>query len=333
MKTYREAGVDIDEGNRAVNRIKDIVKTTFNKNVVTGIGLFGGLFKFEKEKYKEPVLVSSTDGVGTKVMIAASVGKFDTIGQCLVNHCVNDILTCGARPLFFLDYIGIGKLLPEYIEEIVSGLAIACRQNGCVLIGGEMAEMPDVYGREKFDLVGTIVGVVEREELLYGKVREGDVLIGLRSSGLHTNGYTLARKVLLEKFALEEYIDELGCVLGEELLRVHRSYLGPVSGLLKRGLVRGMSHITGGGIVGNTRRILPEGLRIEVDWDAWEWPPIFKLIRDVGNVPEDEMRKVFNLGIGFVIICDKNDIDEVFEYLRGESEAPVLIGSVVREDR
>jgi len=333
MKTYREAGVNIDEGNRAVDRIKDIVKTTFNKNVVTGIGLFGGLFKFEKEKYKEPVLVSSTDGVGTKVMIAASVGKFDTIGQCLVNHCVNDILTCGARPLFFLDYIGIGKLLPEYIEEIVSGLAIACRQNGCVLIGGEMAEMPDVYGREKFDLVGTIVGVVEREKLLYGKVREGDVLIGLRSSGLHTNGYTLARKVLLEKFALEEYIDELGCVLGEELLRVHRSYLGPVSGLLERGLVRGMSHITGGGIVGNTRRILPEGLRIEVDWDAWEWPPIFKLIRDVGNVPEDEMRKVFNLGIGFVIICDKNDIDEVFEYLRGESEDPVLIGSVVREDR
>jgi len=333
MKTYREAGVDIDEGNRAVNRIKDIVKTTFNKNVVTGIGLFGGLFKFEKEKYKEPVLVSSTDGVGTKVMIAASVGKFDTIGQCLVNHCVNDILTCGARPLFFLDYIGIGKLLPEYIEEIVSGLAIACRQNGCVLIGGEMAEMPDVYGREKFDLVGTIVGVVEREELLYGKVREGDVLIGLRSSGLHTNGYTLARKVLLEKFALEEYIDELGCVLGEELLRVHRSYLGPVSGLLERGLVRGMSHITGGGIVGNTRRILPEGLRIEVDWDAWEWPPIFKLIRDAGNVPEDEMRRVFNLGIGFVIICDKNDIDEVFECLQGESEDPVLIGSVVREDR
>jgi len=333
MKTYREAGVNIDEGNRAVDRIKDIVKTTFNKNVVTGIGLFGGLFKFEKEKYKEPVLVSSTDGVGTKVMIAASVGKFDTIGQCLVNHCVNDILTCGARPLFFLDYIGIGKLLPEYIEEIVSGLAIACRQNGCVLIGGEMAEMPDVYGREKFDLVGTIVGVVEREELLYGKVREGDVLIGLRSSGLHTNGYTLARKVLLEKFALEEYIDELGCVLGEELLRVHRSYLGPVSGLLERGLVRGMSHITGGGIVGNTRRILPEGLRIEVDWDAWEWPPIFKLIKDAGNVPEDEMRRVFNLGIGFVIICDKNDIDEVFECLRGESEDPVLIGSVVREDR
>jgi len=246
---------------------------------------------------------------------------------------VNDILTCGARPLFFLDYIGIGKLLPEYIEEIVSGLAIACRQNGCVLIGGEMAEMPDVYGREKFDLVGTIVGVVEREELLYGKVREGDVLIGLRSSGLHTNGYTLARKVLLEKFALEEYIDELGCVLGEELLRVHRSYLGPVSGLLERGLVRGMSHITGGGIVGNTRRILPEGLRIEVDWDAWEWPPIFKLIRDAGNVPEDEMRRVFNLGIGFVIICDKNDIDEVFECLQGESEDPVLIGSVVREDR
>ncbi|MBO8151301.1 MAG: phosphoribosylformylglycinamidine cyclo-ligase [Candidatus Neomarinimicrobiota bacterium] len=333
MKTYREAGVNIDEGNRAVDRIKDIVKTTFNKNVVTGIGLFGGLFKFEKEKYKEPVLVSSTDGVGTKVMIAASVGKFDTIGQCLVNHCVNDILTCGARPLFFLDYIGIGKLLPEYIEEIVSGLAIACRQNGCVLIGGEMAEMPDVYGREKFDLVGTIVGVVEREKLLYGKVREGDVLIGLRSSGLHTNGYTLARKVLLEKFALEEYIDELGCVLGEELLRVHRSYLGPVSGLLERGLVRGMSHITGGGIVGNTRRILPEGLRIEVDWDAWEWPPIFKLIRDAGNVPEDEMRRVFNLGIGFVIICDKNDIDEVFECLQGESEDPVLIGSVVREDR
>lgn len=333
MKTYREAGVNIDEGNRAVDRIKDIVKTTFNKNVVTGIGLFGGLFKFEKEKYKEPVLVSSTDGVGTKVMIAASVGKFDTIGQCLVNHCVNDILTCGARPLFFLDYIGIGKLLPEYIEEIVSGLAIACRQNGCVLIGGEMAEMPDVYGREKFDLVGTIVGVVEREKLLYGKVREGDVLIGLRSSGLHTNGYTLARKVLLEKFALEEYIDELGCVLGEELLRVHRSYLGPVSGLLERGLVRGMSHITGGGIVGNTRRILPEGLRIEVDWDAWEWPPIFKLIKDAGNVPEDEMRRVFNLGIGFVIICDKNDIDEVFECLRGESEDPVLIGSVVREDR
>jgi len=290
MKTYREAGVNIDEGNRAVDRIKDIVKTTFNKNVVTGIGLFGGLFKFEKEKYKEPVLVSSTDGVGTKVMIAASVGKFDTIGQCLVNHCVNDILTCGARPLFFLDYIGVGKLLPEYIEEIVSGLAIACRQNGCVLIGGEMAEMPDVYGREKFDLVGTIVGVVEREKLLYGKVREGDVLIGLRSSGLHTNGYTLARKVLLEKFALEEYIDELGCVLGEELLRVHRSYLGPVSGLLERGLVRGMSHITGGGIVGNTRRILPEGLRIEVDWDAWEWPPIFKLIREKGIQSGDWLR-------------------------------------------
>lgn len=333
MKTYREAGVDIEKGNKAVNRIKDIVKTTFNENVVTGIGLFGGLFRFEKEKYKEPVLVSSTDGVGTKVIIAASVGKFDTIGQCLVNHCVNDILTCGARPLFFLDYIGIGRLLPEHIEEVVRGLALACRQNDCVLIGGEMAEMPDVYGEEKLDLVGTIVGVVEKKDLLHNRVREGNVLIGLKSSGLHTNGYTLARKVLLKKFTLGEYIDELGCTLGEELLKVHRSYLTPVSGLLKEKLIKGMSHITGGGIIGNTRRILPEGLEIKIDWNAWEWPTIFKLIRDTGNISEDEMRRVFNLGIGFIVICDKDNVDKVFEYLQNASEEPVLVGEVIREDK
>jgi len=325
---YKEAGVDIQAGEAAVRGIKSLVRKTFTPQVLTDLGSFGGCFAFPADKYKNPVLVASTDGVGTKLVVANLMDRFDSIGQCLVNHCVNDILTTGARPLFFLDYVGFGKMDPRKIHSIIAGLALACEENGCALIGGEMAEMPGIYREKDFDLVGTIVGVVERELILHDRVRSGDVLLGLSSSGLHTNGYSLARKVLLSKFQVNDRLPELKNLLGDELLKVHRSYLKPVAPLLGAPGLHAISHITGGGIVGNTKRIIPEDLRLEIDWKAWKWPPIFKLIQSVGQIDESEMRKVFNLGVGLVLIVEKLAADGIKRQLEQNGESAVYLGHI-----
>ncbi len=326
--SYKDSGVDIEAGTEAVKRIKDIAKETFGPNVLTDLGTFGGCFEFPVNKYQKPVLVSSTDGVGTKLMIANLMNRHHTVGQCLVNHCVNDILTTGAQPLFFLDYIGLGRLIPKVVTDIVTGLATACKENGCALIGGEMAEMPGIYRQEDYDLVGTITGVVEQEKQLPRNINEGDILIGLRSSGLHTNGYSLARAVLLEKHHVQDYIDELGAPLGDVLLAIHRSYLPVIRSLLDNESLHGISHITGGGIVGNTKRILPEGLQLQIDWNSWEWLPIFTYIQRLGNINTAEMRLVFNLGIGLILIIDPNTEDDFLNDLRKKGEKPVVIGKI-----
>lgn len=326
--SYRDSGVDIQAGRDAVTNIKNIVKETFSPNVLTDIGSFGGCFEFPVQKYRQPVLVSSTDGVGTKLMIAIQMERYDTVGQCLVNHCVNDILTTGAQPLFFLDYIGLGKLEPPVVTEIVQGLATACKENHCALIGGEMAEMPGIYQQKDFDLAGTITGVAEKDRLLPRNIQAGDVLIGLQSSGLHTNGYSLARSVLLKHHDLSEYIKELDAVLGDILLNVHRSYLPIIKDLLDNDDLHGLSHITGGGIEGNTSRILPDGLGLDIDWDSWEWLPIFSYIQRLGNVDNEEMRQVFNLGIGLILIVDSSAQDVILNNLRNKGEKPIEIGRI-----
>jgi len=326
--SYKDSGVDIDAGAEAVKQIKDIVKETFVPNVLTDIGAFGGCFEFPVQQYKRPVLVSSTDGVGTKLIVANMMNRHDTVGQCLVNHCVNDILTTGARPLFFLDYIGLGKLQPDVVVNIVRGLAVACKENGCSLIGGEMAEMPGIYQNKDFDLVGTIVGVVEREQMLPRNIQAGDVLIGLCSSGLHTNGYSLARNVLLKHHKVDDYIEELGAVLGDVLLKVHRSYLPIIKPLLGNTDLLGISHITGSGIEGNTSRILPDEMKLEIDWDAWKWLPIFSYIQSLGNIATEEMRRVFNLGIGLILIVEKRAVNYFVELLKKSGEDPIVLGLI-----
>ena len=327
--TYTRAGVNIDEGDRFIQLIKKNVRETYTARVIGGIGGFGGLFDARFKKLRRPVLVSSIDGVGTKLIVAQKAGVYTTVGQDLVNHCVNDILVCGARPLFFLDYYATGKLKPEAAADVVSGLALACRENGCALIGGETAEMPGLYHGEDFDLAGAIVGVVERSGIVDGsRIKKGDALIGLPSTGLHTNGFSLARAVLFKEYKPDARVPELGMTLAEALLAVHRSYLKPVSRLSARIEIRGMSHITGGGIVGNTMRIVPKGRTLEIDWGAWERPPIFNLIQRLGNVPEDDMRRTFNLGLGLVMVVGKRTADEAVRRLTKMGEKPVVIGKV-----
>jgi phosphoribosylformylglycinamidine cyclo-ligase len=256
--------------------------------------------------------------------------KFDTVGQDLVNHCVNDIGVCGAKPLYFMDYFATGKLAPSVAEEVITGFVTACKENGCSLIGGETAEMPGFYEPGEFDIAGTIVGVVERRKIVDGRsIKKGDLLIGLPSNGLHTNGYSLARHVLLRKFPVRKYISELGMSLGDELLKVHRSYCASITALTKHGLVRGMSHITGGGIIGNTMRVIPKGLSLDIDWRAWERSPIFHLVQKTGHVPEADMRRTFNLGIGLIVIVAPKDGERVQKILKKLGEKSVLIGSVV----
>ncbi len=329
MDFYKKAGVDIKAGENAVSGIKKMVRSTFSENVITDIGGFGGCFTFPVGKYKNPVLVSSTDGVGTKLMIANMMNKHNTVGQCLVNHCVNDILAIGAEPLYFLDYIGTGKLDPQVFNEVISGFTKACKENNCSLIGGETAEMPGIYQEKDYDLAGAITGVVEKENMLSGRVKKGDVLIGLPSNGLHTNGYSLARNVLLKKYSVNDKIEALDGILGDELLKVHRSYLDVVRPFLKSHSLHGISHITGGGICGNTKRILTEDLKLSIDWDSWEWLPIFKLIMDSGEIPIEEMRKVFNLGIGLILVVEKNNSSEFLNTLQQNGEKPVIVGSIV----
>ncbi len=328
-ETYKSSGVDIIAGENTVSRIKDHVRSTFNSNVLTDIGHFGGMFKFDPDEYKEPVLVSSVDGVGTKLKVAIEFGKHDTIGQDLVNHCVNDIAVCGAEPLFFLDYMAFGKLDEDIASEIVKGFSIACKENDCALIGGETAEMPGVYKESDYDLSGTIVGVVEKENILDGSnIQPGDLLIGFLSNGLHTNGYSLARKVLLEKYDLDDYITLINKTLGEELLRVHKSYLKLIRELKTNVNVKGFSHITGGGIIGNTSRIIPEGLNVKIHWGNWDTPPVFKLIQNTGNISSDEMRKVFNEGIGLIVVVPEEQEEMTLQVAITQKEHAIVVGEV-----
>jgi len=331
-ETYKSAGVNLEAGDETVKRIKKIAKATFDKNVVSDIGLFGGFYELEISKYEKPVLVSSVDGVGTKLKIAFLANKHGTIGQDLVNHCVNDIAVCGAKPLFFLDYLAVGKLNPDVAEKIIEGFGKACKENGCALIGGETAEMPGFYSENEYDVSGTIVGIVDKSKIINGStITEGSVLIGFPSTGLHTNGYSLARKVLLPKYSLEVYFEELHSSLGEALLKIHKSYLELITDLKTKFHIQGFSHITGGGVVGNTMRIIPEGLKLKIDWESWEVLPIFKLIQETGNIEKSEMQAAFNLGIGLVAIIDKQDLNNVTGYLNVLNEKYYVVGEVVRD--
>ncbi|MBO6577375.1 MAG: phosphoribosylformylglycinamidine cyclo-ligase [Rhodothermales bacterium] len=331
--TYKDAGVDIEAGEETVRRIKPLVRSTFTPGVLADIGAFGGFFELDLAAWKRPVLVSSVDGVGTKLKVAFRSDKHDTVGQCLVNHCVNDIAVCGAKPLYFLDYFSTGALDPGVAEDVIAGFAVACRENGCALIGGETAEMPDLYQEGEYDLAGTVVGVVEKDRILDGsRVEKGDVLIGLPSTGLHTNGYSLARKVLFSRFEVTDRPDALGgASVGEALLAVHRSYLQAIQALTERDMAHGFVHVTGGGIPGNTRRIMPDGLTFEVLYEAWERPALFRLIQEIGHVPEEDMRRTFNLGIGLIACVPGAAASEALEIWRSMGEEPAVIGRVLAD--
>ena len=327
-ETYKSAGVDIEAGEKTVESIKPYIKETMNKNVLSEVGLFGGFYDASFPEYEHPVLVSSTDGVGTKLKVAFMTDKHDTVGQCLVNHCTNDILAGGATPLFFLDYFATGKLIPDVATNVIKGFAIACKENNCVLIGGETAEMPGFYNDNEYDMSGTIVGVVDKKNIINGSnIRKGDILIGLKSSGLHTNGYSLARKVLFPTFDVNDKPEGMNETIGEALLQVHRSYLNNVKPLIEKQLLTGISHITGGGIIGNTSRIMPKDCELDIDWNSWETLPIFELIQKTGNISDEEMRKAFNLGIGMILITRPENVDSVISAC--QSDSPLIIGKVV----
>jgi phosphoribosylformylglycinamidine cyclo-ligase len=326
---YKDAGVDIDEADRALAHVKRLAAKTATPGVLAGIGSFGGGFLLSG--WRNPVLVSSTDGVGTKLKVAFLAGRHNTVGEDLVNHCVNDVAVLGARPLFFLDYFATGKLEAATLREVVSGLARACRENGCALIGGETAELPGLYAPGEYDLAGFIVGAVEHRRLVTGeRIRAGDVLIGLASTGLHTNGYSLARKLLFEVagYGVNTFLPELNSTVGEELLKVHRSYLKPIQALASRGLMKGAAHITGGGITDNLPRILPRGLAAEVHTGAWRVPPVFEVLRRLGNIPEDDYRRTFNLGIGMILVVSRRQAARAEGVLAKLGETPCLIGRV-----
>ncbi len=314
--TYRQAGVDIDAGAAAVQQFRSAVEATHGPDVLNGIGGFGGLFQMPRD-INEPVLVASTDGVGTKVVLAAQLGRYATVGQDLVNHCVNDILTLGASPLFFLDYVGVGQVAPEAIRNIVAGAAAACKAAGCALLGGELAEMPDLYADGDFDLVGTIVGAVERDRIVDGtRITPGDAVLAFPSNGLHTNGYSLARRILAEE-PLEACVPSLGTTLADALLAVHTCYLHPVRQLLDKLDIKGMAHITGGGLWDNIPRVLSHGTRVRLDWGTWPVPPIFALIQERGQVAFAEMCRTFNMGVGYVVICSERDAVEALRLNAG----------------
>ncbi len=324
---YKTAGVDIAAGEALVDRIKPFVKRTRTAGVMSEIGLFGGFFDARFPDMEHPVLVASTDGVGTKLKVAVMADKHDTVGQCLVNHCTDDILACGAKPLFFLDYFATGRLSTDTAADVIVGMAKACEENGCALLGGETAEMPSMYADGEYDVAGTIVGVVDKARIVNGsRIEAGDVMIALPSTGLHTNGYSLARAALFPKYRIDEHLDELGTTVGEALLAVHKSYLHPILPLVNDDLVHGLSHITGGGIVGNTSRIVREGLTMDINWGSWQMPPIFDVIRKAGNIAEEEMRHVFNLGIGLIAIVAEANVDAVMQRLAAEQ--PIVIGRI-----
>ena len=327
--TYKASGVDIKAGEETVDKIKDLVKGTFNENVLSGIGLFGAFYEIDKSKYEQPVMVSSVDGVGTKLMVAFMMDKHDTVGQCLVNHCVNDIAVCGADPIYFMDYMAFGKLFPEKASDIIKGFATACKENGIALIGGETAEMPGLYAEKDYDLSGTIVGMVEKSKIINGNnVEAGNVLLGFKSTGLHTNGYSLARKVLFDKYTVNDTHEYLEGTIGEELLKVHKSYLPLINKLKNSFCINAFSHITGGGIIGNTSRVVPKDREIVINWNSWEMLSIFKLIQETGKISDEEMRHVFNLGIGLIAIVNKDDVDSILETAESIGEPGIVIGEI-----
>jgi phosphoribosylformylglycinamidine cyclo-ligase len=333
---YKASGVDIDAANETVRRIKALAKSTFTAGVLSEIGSFGGLFRLDTTGWKDPILVSSADGVGTKLKLAFMTNQHRTIGLDLVNHCVNDILVQGARPLFFLDYLATGRLQPDVAEQIVEGLARACKDNGCALLGGETAEMPGFYQEGEYDLAGFIVGAVDSELLVNGRsIAAGDVLIGLPSSGLHTNGYSLARRIAFDHLGLTEssHVDTLGGTVGEALLTPHRSYLHAVYPLVAKGAIKGMAHITGGGITDNLPRILQPGTAARVDRASWQVPPVFEWLQSSGDVPADDMFRTFNMGIGLVLVCPAALAQTVVDDLTARQEQPVIIGEITRGNR
>ena len=334
--TYADAGVDISSGDRAKDRIKYLAKRTFNKNVLGGIGGFGALFQLDLKKWAEPVLVSSADGVGTKLKLAFDLGIHNTVGQDLVNHCVNDIAVQGAVPLFFLDYLATGKLDPSVTEQIVTGLADGCKANGCALIGGETAQMPGFYQDGEYDLAGFIVGAVDKSKLITGEtITPGDILIGLPSTGLHTNGYSLARKLFFEVagYKSSQYIGAIGDKAGAALMKVHRSYLSIAQKLANAGLAAGMAHITGGGITENLPRILPKGTAAQVEIGSWPVLPIFQHLQELGQVPQDEMLRTFNMGVGLIVVVPAEKFRKAQALLSRAEEKFHVIGRIIKSDK
>ena len=324
--------MNIDEADRAVDSIKKLARGTFTRGVLTDIGSFGASFQISG--FRKPVLVSSADGVGTKLKVAFLTGRHDTVGEDLVNHCVNDIAVQGAAPLYFLDYFAVGKLNAKVASAVVSGIARGCRQNGCALIGGETAEMPGLYDEAEYDLAGFIVGGAERSELLTGaRIRPGDALLGMPSTGLHTNGYSLARKLLFDVagYGPNTLLPEVGATVGDALLAVHRSYLKPIRELMSAGFLRGAAHITGGGITDNTPRMLPKGLAASIDTASWKTPAIFEVLRRIGNIPDDDYRRTFNLGIGMILAVPTRSLARAEAVLAKMGESPVRIGSVIKQ--
>jgi len=334
--SYADAGVDISSGDRTKQRIKTLARRTFNKQVLSEIGGFGGLFALDLVKFPEPVLVSSTDGVGTKLKVAFELNIHHTVGQDLVNHCVNDIAVQGATPLFFLDYLATGRLDDSTVETVVQGLSDACKANSCALIGGETAQMPGFYADGEYDLAGTIVGAVNRDRIITGEhIQVGDVLIGLPSNGLHTNGYSLARKLLFEiaGYGADQYINELKDKTGAALMRTHRSYLAIIKKLCAGDLVTGMAHITGGGITDNLPRILPRGTAAQIDRSSWQPPPLFEHLQQLGSVADDEMFRTFNMGIGLICVVPGDKVKKAKAILNRANERHCIMGRIVRGDR
>jgi phosphoribosylformylglycinamidine cyclo-ligase len=334
--SYSDAGVDIDAATRTTDKIKELARRTFNDRTLSEIGSFGGMFDGAFPSLQHPVLVASADGVGTKLKIAFLTGVHNSVGRDLVNHCVNDILVQGARPLFFLDYIASGKLLPEVVAGVVEGIANGCRENGCVLLGGETAEMPDFYSAGEYDVAGFIVGVADRERIIDGKqIAPGDVLLALPSVGLHTNGYSLARKLFFDVagYSVDTHLDELGMTIGEALLQPHLSYLRPLEGLLNSGMIKGLAHITGGGLTDNIPRILPAGTAVEIDKGSWPVLPVFTLMQRLGNVFEAEMFRTFNMGVGMVIVCAAEHQQSITAHLSEQGAECFGIGRVVQGEQ
>jgi phosphoribosylformylglycinamidine cyclo-ligase len=330
--SYRDAGVDIDAATRATDRIKELARTTFNQRTLSEIGSFGGMFDGAFPGLNQPVLVASADGVGTKLKIAFATGVHNTVGRDLVNHCVNDILVQGARPLFFLDYIATGKLSPDVIASIIEGITNGCRANGCVLLGGETAEMPGFYSDGEYDIAGFIVGVVDRDKIIDGKsIVEDDVLLALPSVGLHTNGYSLARKLFFDVASYDPQtpLPEVGLTAGETLLLPHLSYLSALDGLLSDRVIKGLAHITGGGLTDNIPRILPGGTAVTINKGSWPVLSMYDLLREIGNVSESEMYRTFNMGVGMVIVCAANNVEKIRAHLQSKGEQCYEIGKVV----
>lgn len=331
MATYKDAGVDVEAGYEAVRLMKDHVKKTYRPEVMTDIGGFGGLFALNSGKYKNPILVSGTDGVGTKLKVAFLMNKYDTVGIDCVAMCVNDIVCSGAEPLFFLDYIAVGKNQPQRVADIVKGISEGCIQAGCALIGGETAEMPGFYEPEEFDIAGFVVGIVEKDKIIDGsRIADGDVLIGLASSGIHSNGYSLVRKLFnLSEEKVNQYMEKLGCTIGEELLKPTKIYVKTILDLIEKFDIKGLAHITGGGFIENIPRMLPEGTRARVNVGSWPVHPIFQIMKDIGCMEEKDMYNTFNMGIGMVMAVPGDIAQEVVNYLNADVKNAYIIGDVV----